>query len=194
MRNSQRRFSFTVSIKARSSRTPPRTQHSRNIITRNTIPARENYGGIFPGCTSTKPVRASAAGPCARPRCCLSVNSYVRASVYRCVRDIRGCMRSRLKRFERESQIQICAASRYEDAGNAANAKGTEVIHFLLLLTLISAFSSDLDRKANGKSNEGMPGKRVDTCSGNTNTILSIQRENMTDKYFKKHSLISNKN
>lgn len=176
MRNSQRWFSFAVSIKARSSRTLPRAQHSRNIITRNTIPARENYRRIFPGCTSTKPVRANAAGPCARPRCCLPVNSYIRAPVYRCVRDIRVgvCTRSRLKRFERKSQIRICAASRCEeDAGNAT--KGTEVIRFLLLLTLISAFGSDLDRKANGKLNERMLGKRADTCSESIDTNLDVQ-------------------
>lgn len=180
MRNSQRRFSFAVSIKARSSRTLPRAQHSRNIITRNTIPARENYGGNFSRMhqheTRTCECRWSVCAPAMlftckflRTRVRIQVRAwytwvYARGYVWNASRGNR-------------SAIRICASSRYEDAGNAANAKGIEVIRFLLLLTLISAFSSDLDRKANGKPNERMSGRRADMCTGSTNTNLDKQRE-----------------
>jgi len=104
---------FLRRIDQRSSRTPLCAQRSRNIITRNTISARENYGGIFPWCTSTKLVWASAASLYVRPRCCLSVNPYIRVSVYRCVHDIRGCIHAITFETLREGIADtICALRR----------------------------------------------------------------------------------
>lgn len=89
---------------------------------------------------------------------------HTRARVYTsaCVIYVRGCMHAVTFETLREEIADTnlrCIAVRRRREGNAA--KGTEVIRFLLLLRLISAFSSDLDRKADGKLGERMPGKRA---------------------------------
>lgn len=130
-------------------------------------------GEFFQGAPARKPYVRMLPVPCARPRCCLPVNSYIRAPVYRCVRDIRGCMHA----VTFETLREEIADTNLRGAKRTQGTPRTKVIRFLLLLTLISAFGSDLDRKANGKLNERMPGKRANTCSESTNTNLGVTWE-----------------
>lgn len=99
MRNSQRRFS-PRRIDQSGEFTNPAPRRSRNIITRNTIPARENYGEFFQGAPARN--RTCERVPLARVRCCrhrrvrccLPANSYVHAPPRVCTRvhGLRGCM------------------------------------------------------------------------------------------------------
>lgn len=156
MRNSQRRFSSAARIDQSKKFTDPaacslararaRAHGAAVTSLRETRYRHEKITGeFFQGAPQHETRTCECRWPvCARPRCCLSVNSYVHACV-RAITWVCTRTRSRLNRSSRGDR-------RYESVRGGAVwrrgelfARRTEVNRFL---TLISALSSDLDRKA----------------------------------------------